>query len=328
MRTALSFSLFFIVTSQILACNLAGNKQQSKKDSAITFEDEVVAKVLYNQSIKISSPFTKDTVYQVKCMGKPIEVRFAISQQNQGNTRKLLLLLPGWNYTDTQWCTRTNLCNYAQNLGYDLMFVEMGKSVYMDSLYPQMRKDYCFHPTRTWLFDSVMKPLMLRGYFTAKLPSFVLGLSTGGRGAMLLGLDHPGSFKAVASLSGDYDPTLNPSDNLMINCLGKYAEFSWRWKGSNNITNRISTVRIPCYIAHGTEDKVVPIEQARKLHEAFELAQSQADLARPANSHKKLPKFQFVELVGAGHSYLFWGDQGMRSIDFFEQVMKNSIESK
>jgi len=209
-----------------------------------------------------------------------------------------------------------------------LMFVEMGKSVYMDSLYPQMRKDYRFYPTRTWFFDSVMKPLMLRGYFTAKLPTFVLGLSTGGRGAMLLGLDHSGSFKAVASLSGDYDPTLNPSDNLMINCMGKYAEFPWRWKGSNNITNRISTLRIPCFIAHGIEDKVVPVDQARKLHEAFELAQIQANLARPAGSNRKMPIFKFVEVTGAGHNYLFWSDQGVKAIEFFEQVMKNSIQSK
>jgi len=47
----------------------------------------------------------------------------------------------------------------ALSKNFGLVFVEMGKSVYMDSLYPSMRKDYLFYPTRTWLWDIVITPL-------------------------------------------------------------------------------------------------------------------------------------------------------------------------
>lgn len=104
--------------------------------------------------------FACDTVYFVQCNGKSIRVEIRVARlANASTRRKMLLLLPGWNFADTQWCTRTRVCDEARNRGYDVMLVEMGKSVYMDSLYPQMRADYRLHPTRSWLWDSVLKPL-------------------------------------------------------------------------------------------------------------------------------------------------------------------------
>ncbi|MEY3781751.1 MAG: hypothetical protein RLZZ510_1734, partial [Bacteroidota bacterium] len=182
--------------------------------------------------------FARDTVYFVQCNGKSIRVEIRVARfANASTRRKMLLLLPGWNFADTQWCTRTRVCDEARNRGYDVMLVEMGKSVYMDSLYPQMRADYRLHPTRTWLWDSVLKPLQKRSYFTDRgipedpiktvdghvyhksmqlpVPSFVMGLSTGARGALLLALEHPEAFVGCAGLSGDYNPLLMKSDNLM-----------------------------------------------------------------------------------------------------------------
>ena len=93
--------------------------------------------------------FAQDTVYFVPCNGKRIRVEIKVARfANASISRKMLLLLPGWNYADTQWCTRTRVCDEAVKRGYDVMLVEMGKSVYMDSLYPQMRADYRLHPDR------------------------------------------------------------------------------------------------------------------------------------------------------------------------------------
>ena len=206
--------------------------------------------------------FARDTVYFVPCNGKRIRVEIKVARfANASTRRKMLLLLPGWNFADTQWCTRTRVCDEATKRGYDVMLVEMGKSVYMDSLYPQMRTDYRLHPTRTWLWDSGLKPLQKRSYFTDRgipadlvkpvhgpvyhrsmrlpIPSYVMGLSTGARGALLLALEHPEAFQGCAGLSGDYNPLLIKTDNLMINCLGKYDDVPWRWRGTNNIELRV-----------------------------------------------------------------------------------------
>ena len=42
-----------------------------------------------------------------------------------------LLVLPGYNFSDLEWCTKTTLCQKAAKLGFNLIFVEVKKSVYL-----------------------------------------------------------------------------------------------------------------------------------------------------------------------------------------------------
>lgn len=304
-------------------------------------------------SISDSKPlecFARDTVYFVPCNGKRIRVEIKVARfANASISRKMLLLLPGWNYADTQWCTRTRVCDEAVKRGYDVMLVEMGKSVYMDSLYPQMRADYRLHPTRTWLWDSVLKPLQRRLYFTDRgiphdpikavngkvsylsiqlpIPCFVMGLSTGARGALLLALEHPEAFLGCAGLSGDYNPLLMKTDNLMINCLGKYDDVPWRWRGTNNIEMRVEGFKVPMYLAHGSDDRVVPMKQTESLLLAIERSEvCKARAAVPkvhtAVTHhyvnEKIVQSEIV--VGAGHDYFFWNQAGLKALDYFEEI--------
>jgi len=288
--------------------------------------------------------FARDTVYFVPCNGKSIRVEIRVARLADASTRrKMLLLLPGWNYADTQWYTRSRVCDEARNRGYDVMLVEMGKSVYMDSLYPQMRADYRLHPTRTWLWDSVLKPLQKRRYFSDRgipedsvgtfhghvfyrsfklpIPTFVMGLSTGARGALLLALEHPEAFRGCAGLSGDYNPLLMKNDNLMINCLGKSDEVPWRWCGTNNIERRVNAFRVPLFLAHGTADQVVPWQQTESLFKAME---SSVNFQKRASTfHKNHADVGFVRtlfLKGAGHNYSFWNEAGLKVLDYFDSL--------
>lgn len=342
----------------LMSCHGTNTTQGDSSISAITSEDEAIATKLLAENEWATQPILSDTLYRVKCMGKLIEVRFIVSKKVASGGRKLLLLLPGWNYSDTQWCTRTKVCEQATKRGYDLMFVEMGKSVYMDSIYPEMRNDYKTHPTRTWLWDSVLKPLQERGYFTHKgipeipvrtgggieffrdlrlpIPSYVMGLSTGGRGAMLLGLEHPEAFCGIASLSGDYDPTLMPSDNLMINCMGRFAAFPKRWMGSNNICQRIAELKVPCFIAHGQADAIVPVNQALQLKMAHASTSANTKpenqaLSKSDNRLNSTPlnvgaasqsTFIVRILESGGHDYSFWNQTGIEALDFFDSINK------
>ena len=295
--------------------------------------------------------FARDTVYFVPCNGKSIRVEIKVARfANASTRRKMLLLLPGWNFADTQWYTRTRVCDEARKRGYDVMLVEMGKSVYMDSLYPQMRADYRLHPTRTWLWDSVLKPLQKRSYFTdlgipedpiktvdgevyyrsmqLPIPSYVMGLSTGARGALLLALEHPEAFVGCAGLSGDYNPLLMKTDNLMINCLGKYDDVPWRWRGTNNIEMRVDFFKVPMYLAHGSNDRVVPMKQTESLLLAIERSEAcKARAAFPkvytAVTHHYLNEkiVQSEIVVGAGHDYIFWNQAGLKALDYFDELL-------
>jgi pimeloyl-ACP methyl ester carboxylesterase len=342
-----------IVTITLLAFTLfAGTDQQA----VFSFPRNLGSKVSAQSAIADSSLlpcFARDTVYYVPCNGKSIRVEIKVGRfANASTRRKMLLLLPGWNFADTQWCTRTRVCDEASKRGYDVMLVEMGKSVYMDSLYPQMRADYRLHPTRTWLWNSVLKPLQKRSYFTDRgipedpiktvdghvsylsmmlpIPSYVMGLSTGARGALLLALEHPEAFVGCAGLSGDYNPLLMKNDNLMINCLGKYDEVPWRWRGTNNIEMRVDALRVPMYLAHGGNDGVVPKNQTESLLLAIERSEAcKARAAVPtvysAVDHYYLDSkiVQSEIVVGAGHDYIFWNQAGLKALDYFDELLKH-----
>jgi predicted esterase len=220
----------------------------------------------------------------------------------------------------------------------------MGKSVYMDSLYPQMRADYRLFPTRTWLWDSVLQPLESRGYFTDQgipedpietstgkvlyqslelpIPSFVMGLSTGARGALLLALEHPEAFKGCAGLSGDYNPLLMTTDNLMINCLGKYEAFPWRWRGTNNIQLRVDSMAVPMYLAHGMADKVVGSNQTESLIKALESSkQFQLRASNHSKTHKNSSLVRYKMTKDASHDYAFWNVAGLQALDYFNTLI-------
>jgi len=270
-----------------------------------------------------------DTSYFVNFNSHPVQVKIICpSKQIKG----VLLLLPGWNYPDLDWITKTSVAKTALNNQFALLLVEMGKSVYMDSFYPDMRKDYKNYPTRTWLFDSVLSPLNKFGWFTKNSNSFALGLSTGARGAVILGLEHSECFKGVAGLSGDYNPLLDKNDGLMVNCLGKYEKNVFRWMGTNNISLRAKEFQTNIFLAHGSNDQIVPFNQTIDLLE--KLSKIDLSLSNPTYSnegvfvrnytliHSKLKKIRFVSVKNANHDYQFWNKSGLMALDFFTTLMK------
>jgi len=223
-----------------------------------------------------------------------------------------LLALPGWNYPDTQWCQKTSLCEKALKRGYNLIFVEMQKSLYLREYYPETDKELARHPTRKWLIDSVWTPLIKNGTINGSLKSYVIGLSTGGRGAAILGLEYPDFFSGVAALSGDFNPNLEPNDRLMIKSLGPKRAFSKRWNGDNNITLRTAEMKTPIYIGHGKKDHVVSYIQSLKYYQTLVKVQP-----------KLTVKLNLDSL--AGHDYKYWDSEVDSVLNFFDQI---HIDSK
>ena len=81
--------------------------------------------------------------------------------------------------------------------------------------------------------------------------NYLLGLSTGARGVALLSLDCPKIFVKAAGLSGDYDQTQMPNDNLMKGFYGPYTDFKDRWTGKDNAVYRFKELQVPIYLGHG-----------------------------------------------------------------------------
>lgn len=293
-----------------------------------SFEGQNISVSRNSANVKFNKPcHLSDTSYFVNFNNFPVQVKIICPSKE---IKGVLLLLPGWNYPDLDWITKTEVAKTALKNQFALLFVEMGKSVYMDSVYPDMRKDYKNYPTRTWLFDSVLSPLNKFGWFKKNTNSFALGLSTGARGAVILGLEHPDCFKGVAGLSGDYNPLLDKNDGLMINCLGKYEKNAFRWIGTNNISLRANEFRTNIFLAHGTNDQIVPFNQTKDLLDKllkidlwmkFNPKYSNEGVFIGNYGLNKSHKIRFVSIKNANHDYQFWNKSGLMALDFFNSLL-------
>lgn len=288
--------------------------------------------------IKYPNPaFKTDTTYFAMYRNRGVQVKIILPEKE---LKGMILLLPGWNLPDVDWSAKTSVCSKALSKNFGLVFVEMGKSVYMDSLYPSMRKDYLFYPTRTWLWDTVIKPLQQYGWFTPGSASFVLGLSTGARGALILGIENSCCIRAVAGLSGDYNPLLDTKDGLMVNTLGEYDKNAFRWRGTNNISLRSEELRCHVFLAHGENDQIVPIAQTLDLWNRLDklkvekstmpykkLSQAatvQKGFLKKSVLHKDPKKVCLLTVKDANHDYFFWEYAGLKALDFFAEVNSSS----
>ncbi|MEN2992877.1 MAG: prolyl oligopeptidase family serine peptidase [Bacteroidia bacterium] len=217
--------------------------------------------------------------------------------------RRVLVLLPGWNFSRQAWCKESSLCQVAKQRGYRLVLLEMGKSIYASQVFPETRADWRGYPTLRTLVDTVFPALERQGVLWPGR-SFVLGLSTGGRGVVLI-LAHTGRlFAAGAALSGDFDPHLNPRDPLLT---GWYGRYSARWEEVDNPLRLAASIQVPLFLAHGVQDKVVPYQHSQRLYERLK-----------ALSFR--PRVELRLDPNGGHDFAFWEKYGLAALDFFDTL--------
>ena len=242
----------------------------------------------------------KDTAIIIS--GIPVEIKIPKIRKRD------LLILPGWNFRKNLWCDSTKLCGKALEQGYTLVMPEMGKSIYASKYFPESRKDWIKYPTLTWVTDTMIPYLQKEfGIFCTK-NNFIIGNSTGGRGAVLVAIKSDSLFIAGAALSGDYNQTKMIYDNLMKGVYGDYKKFNVRWESIDNPTEQISRLNTSFYFAHGTKDKVVPYSQTKTFY----------------NSLIKIkPNLKFVlSSPPMGHNFKFWNSQLDSVFYFFESFKK------
>jgi predicted esterase len=243
----------------------------------------------------------RDTVFSLG--GREVELRYP-----KGVIRGSLLVLPGWDHSRSRWCNETQLCNQALAEGYVLILPEMHRSIYASQYFAETHADLRTEASLPWLTDTLFPLLQKR--WQLLLPTgtnFLVGLSTGGRGVLQIALRTGKLFKAGAALSGDFDQTLQPNDNLMRLVYGPYEKFKSRWQTTDNPGLQASiSLQTPLYLAHGKEDKVVPIFQTDSLYARLTRAGKTVEIGRNDT---------------AGHTYGYWNSEVPHMLDFLRKYV-------
>lgn len=225
---------------------------------------------------------------------------------------RLILVLPGWKFPRSDWIQKSRLEDLAREHGYILVLPEMGTTLYESQYFPETSMRWNRLPGGAFLRD-VFIPTLQRehGLLLPDHPNYLLGLSTGGRGVVMVALQNPGLFRAGAALSGDFDQTTESSDRLMTAVYGDFRQHPRRWVETDNPVAAIqkssgAAWSMPLYIAHGAEDRIVPPSHSRWLFDAIRKA--------------KPPGFPVVlhEKPKAGHDYGFWSGELEHVFRFFQ----------
>lgn len=232
-----------------------------------------------------------------------------------GRYRGDILVLPAWGATRDACCRQSHFCNTALSKGYRLILPAMGKCIYAAQTYPETREDWKDYPGYPWLRDSLIPKL--QDEFCMLLEegnNFVMGLSSGARGAVRLAADFPETFVAIAGLSGDYNPAEMAGDNIYRGHLGSFSDFPKRWEETENLTLLANRVELPVFLGHGKNDALVPYHQTESFYN--KLVRFHPDLK---------VELSLVEEQGDGFAY--WNTEMNNIFRFFEDTQADRPES-
>lgn len=239
----------------------------------------------------------------ITVQGHPVDIAVPQNHSIQGT----ILVLQGFAFPKDDWCKKTSLCKKALEKGYILVMPEMGKSNYVSEFFTETRKDWQKSPQKQWLTDTLFNFLQKKyGILLPEQNNFAVGLSTGGRGAAVCALARPDIFKAVATLSGDFDQSKIPNDKVMIGYYGEYAKFQERWKTKDNIIHQIKHWKVPVYIGHGKLDPLVPYQQSELLYKALQ-------------EHCPDVPVQYHLSPVHAHNYTYWESEVDAILAFFQR---------
>ncbi len=286
--------LFSIVVLLMVSCSAPESPQKEQKDEPEEQEREVII------------PNISDSIltYQLEEFETSVIVKMPKS-----DFKGTILVLQGWNFPNTHWSDSSNLEELASNAGFALVMPDMGKSIYHKRIYDQTRKDWQKYPTRTWLVDTLMNDLRTNyNLFHEQSSNFVMGLSTGGRGALIVAQENPEVFTAGCSLSGDYDQSAFPGDNLYRGYFGTNPD---AWNDDENPVSFIKEWSVPMYVAHGEADSIVSIAHHNRLVELVDSAGISQD------------GWAFRVDSLAGHNYDFWAAEVEAIIQYFQGFLRD-----
>ncbi len=276
----------------------------NENQSPLTPKGGINAQIQTNKTPPSGAGGLRDTSFAIK--GHLVDIRVPKNPKPKG----AVLVLPGWSFNRKDWCEKSSLCKKFLAEGYILVLPEMNKSVYSSKFYTETYAEGKLSPNKQWILEDFMPFLQKKfGIFQKGDKNFVLGLSTGGRGVALLCLALPEIWTAGAGLSGDYEQTLMPNDNLIKAFYGDFKTFGERWKNEDNPNQQAKNFKTPLYLGHGKRDKIVPAQQTEVFYESLK-------------KHNPKLRLQLNLPPTAEHDYKYWDSEVENMIKFFNEGVR------
>ena len=278
-------------------------------NSVRSTEDNLVLSNYSIDSIIEKKPYlTSDTVVSLNFRGKYFETIIKCIDEDV-LYRGTILALHGWGLSHYDWCDSTLLCEKANAMGFVVVLPNVGKSIYTNQYYTQTRKDWSIYPTRKWFNDTLIPHLKLNfNLLDSSNNNFIMGLSTGGKGAALIALDNFDLFNSAAILSGDFDQTYDTTSSFYEGYYGNYSINRKRWKEEDNVVYNIKDYIITTYLGHGGQDDVVDFEETQLFHKAI------LDYHPDVKVELHIDSF-------ANHHYDYWNSEVDAILDFFNSTV-------
>jgi pimeloyl-ACP methyl ester carboxylesterase len=250
---------FLIVSLILLSCS-AEKKTEIKTTTKQNTAHSPRKKQLSNE-LKIN---LVDTVlfYESDFNSK---IRVLIKRTKSKNYLGTLILLHGWNHSPEHWTNNMQFVIQALKNGYDVVLPDFGKSMYALNRFKETRMDLATTATRSWMNNTLIKSLFKTHLRNKNDKVYLIGISTGARGAVLLAQDNIFSFKGIVAISGDYCPQTMQNDKLMTAYYGSYTKYKDRWLNNDNPQRNIQLTKTPTLLIHGKQDFVVPFNQSKEL---------------------------------------------------------------
>lgn len=220
----------------------------------------------------------------------------------------LLIALHGWNLKADEWKT-SGIDTLASKHGILVVCPQMGVANYERKYFPETKMKWNSVPSGPWIREQLL-PFVEKTFRISSLRSRrgLIGVSTGGHGALLEAGYYPESFGFAGMISGDFDVSETPSDGLAKATFGPFASFRSRWKSESAVSFMSSYKDVRVYIGHGSVDPVAPVSQARLAKKIFE--------EKAKESPGQFP-FQYHEDAGGKHEWNFWRTEIAPAIEFF-----------
>lgn len=270
------------------------------------YNKEVIENLI-NSSIKF---YQKNKDYSLITFSiEQVPVDIYIPELSEKCCYKILLVLPGWNFSRKRWFSETDLLNYIKTYYYIAIAPETKTTIYESNYYPETKIKWHTKPGMEYFVNDFFPFFEKYKIFINSKYNFSLGLSTGGRGTVMIASKLPNKFFAIATLSGDFDQTITPEDNLMKLVYGPYSKFSERWKEDNPLyLIKKNGWNSHIYIGHGKEDNIVPSLHSKHFYEFL--------------SKEKFPiKIHYSIKEKYKHDFYYWNSELKNIFDFFESLI-------
>ncbi|OHD67747.1 MAG: hypothetical protein A2W19_13020 [Spirochaetes bacterium RBG_16_49_21] len=233
-----------------------------------------------------------------------------------GAPARTLILLHGWKQNPCDWEKNTPIAEYADAFGFVLVCPAMSSTLYESRYFPETTNRWAAMPGGRYIAEMLIDFLRKKFGLTAERElTGIFGISTGGRGALLLASRNSGIFGAAAGLSGDYDSLSIKNDRLLVSVYGPYDSHADRWEDEVNIIKLAKNLKnTPVFLGHGTRDAVVPPAQTKML----------AD--RLKELHDREGGYDLVydreKSNNAGHDWKYWAGLVPDVMKFFDRKLK------